>query len=111
MSAETATDAGDMAQRIAEAAQNVPGVLGLDSGRFGEVATYLPGGRVRGVRIADGRSEVHIIAELGRELPAVADEVRQAATEITGLPCDVTVEDVRLSEPPAVVEADTKEDG
>ena len=36
---------------VAAAVQACPGVSGLDGGRFGEVASYLPGRRVQGVAV------------------------------------------------------------
>ncbi|WP_103342320.1 hypothetical protein [Amycolatopsis sp. CA-126428] len=43
--------AGIDPDRIAAAVQALAPVAGLHSGRFGEIATYLPGRRVPGVRI------------------------------------------------------------
>jgi hypothetical protein len=39
------------ADRIATAVRASRSIAGLDSGRYGEIATYLPGRRVSGVRI------------------------------------------------------------
>jgi uncharacterized alkaline shock family protein YloU len=66
-----------------------------------EIATYLPGRRVLGVRVAPGRAEVHIVTVYGANMVDVADRVRaavQAATPSgTGSPppqVDVYVDDV-----------------
>ncbi|WP_182358585.1 Asp23/Gls24 family envelope stress response protein [Tomitella gaofuii] len=86
---------GELADRIAAAAHAVPGVVGLDGGAFNEVATYLPGRRVPGVRLDDeGRVEVHIIAAYYSDVCAVADAVRDAVTPLAAAPVDVIVEDL-----------------
>lgn len=45
------TAAGTVADRIAVATLSCPAVARLHGGRFGEVATYLPGRRISGVRL------------------------------------------------------------
>ena len=49
------------ADEIAAVALAVPDVTRLHAGRFGEVATYLPGRRVTGVKIGDDLIEVHVV--------------------------------------------------
>jgi uncharacterized alkaline shock family protein YloU len=66
------------AEAVAAAAAACPGVVRLASGSPVEVATYLPGQRVHGVRIRDGVVEVHIVATLGQNLPELAETVRAA---------------------------------
>ena len=83
------------ADAVAERAGKCRSVARLSGGVFGEVATYLPGRRVRGVRLADGHVEVHVVACWGARVPDVAAEVRAAVGPITaGLPIDVHVDDV-----------------
>ncbi|GAA1480853.1 hypothetical protein GCM10009624_12930 [Gordonia sinesedis] len=82
------------AQRVADAVLAIPGVSGLHGGLFGEVATYLPGGRVSGVALDDNGGSVHVVLDLSRDLLGVADLVRDTATEVAGVPMSVTVEDV-----------------
>src|SRR4051812_17808760 len=53
---------------IVAAIATCPSVSGLSGGIAGEVATYLPGRRVAGVRAAPGEVEVHVIARYGRAL-------------------------------------------
>ncbi|NED70757.1 hypothetical protein G3I15_58540, partial [Streptomyces sp. SID10244] len=47
------TTASTGAREVADAVTAVPGVTGLYGGVFGEIATYLPGGRVSGVVVDD----------------------------------------------------------
>ncbi|MDQ3105206.1 MAG: hypothetical protein M3Q87_08335 [Actinomycetota bacterium] len=72
----------------------VPGVAAMHSGRFGEVATYLPGRRVPGVQLRDDRAEVHIVVDWGRDLLATAAAVRLAAEPLAGRLVHVVIEDV-----------------
>ncbi|OBC07936.1 hypothetical protein A5788_15370 [Gordonia sp. 852002-50816_SCH5313054-c] len=90
------SQAGSVAQQVAAAAQAVPGVTGLHAGVFGEVATYLPGSRVSGVRMSDDSGEVHIIVDINHDLRAVADDVVTAASQAAGVPVSVVVEDVSV---------------
>lgn len=94
------------AERVAAAVAACPSVADLHGGPFGEVATYLPGRRVVGVRISGdgtgtgpapvGTVEVHVtgrypapVAEIGREVRAAVHEV------LAGPVVDTTVEDYR----------------
>lgn len=73
----------------------VPGVAGLHPGMFGEVATYLPGRRVVGVRIGDEHVDVHITVVSDIAVRATAASVRAAvAAALPGRAVDVTVEEV-----------------
>ncbi|WP_327089866.1 hypothetical protein OIE66_04390 [Nonomuraea sp. NBC_01738] len=72
------------ARAIAEKVRGCPGVAGLSGGLFGTVATYLPGERLVGVAVHEEDVEIAIIARLGRPLPALADEIRQAVSGLTG---------------------------
>ena len=91
----TSTDEPDQADLIAAAVTAVPGVVGLHAGMFGEVATYLPGHRVSGIRTgSDGVTEVHVTLRYGSPVRETAAQVRDAAAAVTGGVVDVTVEDV-----------------
>lgn len=79
---------------VAAAVLAIPGVVGLHPGPFGEVATYLPGRRVSGVRLAPGRCEVHVVLLTGVPLHETAEAVRRAAAAVVGTPVDVYVEDL-----------------
>lgn len=89
-----ASPSADLADRVAIAVLGVPGVVGLHPGVFGEVATYLPGRRVDGVRLRPDRSEVHLVLAWGAPALPTAEAVRAAASALTGTPVDVSVEDV-----------------
>lgn len=85
------------AQAVAERAAKCRSVARLSGGQFGEVATYLPGRRVRGVRLGEGHVEVHVVACWGARVADVAAEVRAAVSPmVAGLPIDVHVDDVDL---------------
>lgn len=84
----------EAADRVAAAAQSVPGVTGLHAGSFGSVATYLPGRRVNGIRLTDDVAEVHVTVAMGSQLLEVADSVRAAVEPLVATPVGVFVEDV-----------------
>jgi uncharacterized alkaline shock family protein YloU len=84
----------ELAERVATLVRSVPGVVGLHGGVFGEVATYLPGRRVSGIRITPERAEVHVTLVWGEPVRATAEVVRDLVAELTGVPVFVTVEDV-----------------
>ncbi|OLF04995.1 hypothetical protein [Actinophytocola xanthii] len=64
------TGVGIDADRIAAAVRATREVAGLDGGRYGEIATYLPGRCVSGVRI---RPESVTIGVIGRYPATVTD--------------------------------------
>jgi hypothetical protein len=83
------------ADTVAALARAVPGVVDLHPGMFGEVATYLPGRRVVGVRIGDISVEVHITVSADADVRATAAAVRATVgAAVPETPVDVTVEDV-----------------
>lgn len=83
------------ADRIAAAVLACPSVAGLHGGRFGEVATYLPGRRVTGVRITPTGLSVHLIARYPATITEVDTAVRAAlAPQIGALTLTVAVEDI-----------------
>jgi uncharacterized alkaline shock family protein YloU len=85
------------ADAISAAVLTCPSVAGLSGGLAGEVATYLPGRRVAGVRTEPGSAEVHVIARYGPPLADIAAEVRRAvAAVVPGLSTvNVVVADVQ----------------
>ena len=83
-----------IAELIALAALSVTGVYELHSGSFGEVATYLPGRRVEGVRIRDDHVEVHLVLVWGFPVLETAERVRAVVSPIAGRRVDVAVQDV-----------------
>lgn len=88
-------DIAALADTVAGIARAVPGVAGLHPGMFGEVATYLPGRRVTGIRILDDRIDVHVTIAVGAPVRETAALVREAVgAAAAGAPVNVTVEDV-----------------
>ncbi len=71
-------------EKMAAAALGCPSVASLSGGRFGEVATYLPGRRLVGVRVDGDELEVHVVARWDTSLPGVADAVRGAVAPFAG---------------------------
>ncbi|SEN72340.1 hypothetical protein [Nonomuraea pusilla] len=74
----------DEARAIAGRARSCQGVAGLSGGRFGTVATYLPGERLTGISVNDRAVEIAIVATTDRPLPEAADEVRRAVMDLAG---------------------------
>lgn len=96
------TSASD-AERIRDTVIALDGVADLHGGAFGEIATYLPGGRVAGVRVDRSGIEVHVVVYLEADITHVAEEVRGAAQALFSdqRPCTVVVEDVVAGMPPS----------
>ncbi|GAA1636344.1 hypothetical protein [Catellatospora bangladeshensis] len=84
---------------VAGAARACPGVDDLLGG-FPEVATYLPGRRVTGVRITDDTVELCLRADWGVPLYEVGAAVQHAVAPLAGRrSVDVTIAEV--TDPPA----------
>ncbi|RNL85882.1 hypothetical protein EFW17_07170 [Halostreptopolyspora alba] len=67
----------------------------LSSGPFGALCTPVPGGRIEGVSLRDGRILVGVVARLGRPLPEVAADVHNAVREVVSdRRVHVSIEDV-----------------
>jgi len=80
---------------VAAAVRGCPAVDDLDGGRLGEVATYLPGRRVPGIRIADDRIEVHVRGVWNQPVSLIAEQIRGALTTLNGgRPIDVVLTDI-----------------
>ena len=94
------------ADRIAAAVQTGRLIAGLDSGRYGEIATYLPGRRVNGVRI---RPESVTIGVIGH-YPATATDIDACVRASVGpldRPLHVHINDLHIGETVAVPGGDT----
>jgi hypothetical protein len=103
-----AIDAEALAERVA----GCRSVARLSAGPVGEVATYLPGRRVPGVRLAGGRIEVHVVARWGVRMPDLAADVRAAVGLIAaGSPIDVHVDDVDVPDEREGFEIDLADGG
>ena len=82
---------------VAAAVLACPGVAGLHSGGLRQVATYLPGRRVEGVRIDPDRLEVGVVAAFGVPVPALAQRIREALAPLAaGRMIDLYMGDVQL---------------
>lgn len=79
---------------IAETVIAVPGVHDLHAGVMGEVATYLPGRRVNGVRLRRPGCDIHVVLDYGVAIAATSDLVRSAVRPFFSGRVDVTVEDI-----------------
>ena len=94
MSSELTGEPGQLADRVAAAARSVPGVHDLHGGVLGEVATYLPGRRVTGVRLLDGVTQVHLVLQWDAPMSATIDEVRTRVSQVVPGTVHLAVEDV-----------------
>jgi hypothetical protein len=85
---------------VAAAVLGCAGVSGLDGGRFGEVASYLPGRKVEGVVTSRGRVRVQIRARWGVAVPELAALIATVLMPLTGpRPVDVVIADI--DDPPS----------
>lgn len=80
---------------VAAAVRACAGVAELDGGRFGEVASYLPGRQVPGVVVSDGRVRVQVRSRWGIPAPELAALITSVLAPLTrGRPVDVVVADI-----------------
>jgi hypothetical protein len=86
--------AQSLADAVREAVLRVDGVADTHTGTFGEVATYLPGRRVEGVRLRPDGAEVHVVLAWGAPVGGTADAIRAAVASLTGATVDVVIQDV-----------------
>jgi hypothetical protein len=88
-------DRVDVVDVLEAAVLAVPGVHALHGGVHGEVATYLPGRRVAGIRLDDERCDVHVVLQTRTPLLESSERVRAAVRALVDVArVDVTVEDV-----------------
>lgn len=81
------------ADRIAAVVLSCSSVAGLHGGRWGEVATYLPGRQVAGVRVHPDLVEVHVVGVYPTPVADIARQVRTALHPETGeTPIQIVVE-------------------
>lgn len=86
---------------VAAVVQGCAGVSGLDGGRFGEVTSYLPGRKVEGVVVRDGRVTVQIRAQWAVPVPSLGALITAVLVPLTGnRPVDVVVADI--DDPPGL---------
>lgn len=87
-------DLAVQAEAVVDTVLAVPGVVGLHGGVMGEIAVYLPGRRVSGVRLRPDLTDVHVVLALGAGVRSTAEAVQSAVAAIRPGRVDVTVEDV-----------------
>ena len=74
---------------------------GLDGGRFGEVASYLPGRKVQGIVVSGGRVTVQIRSQWAVPVPELAALIDTVLIPLTGhRPVDVVIADIDPSSMP-----------
>ena len=89
------TEEGVDAEAVAERALQSRSVSGLYPGGAVEVATYLPGRKISGVRVREDEVEVHVVARWSLPLTEVAEDVRALVAPLAGgLPVSVYIDDV-----------------
>jgi hypothetical protein len=85
---------------VAAAVSGCEGVAALDGGPFGAVASYLPGRRVTGVVVGDGRVTVQVRSQWGIPAADLAASIIVVLAPLTGhRPVDVVIADI--DDPPA----------
>lgn len=100
---------GSPAEQVRDRALQVAGVVDLAAGLAGEIATYLPGRQVPGVRLREPDSvEVHVVVGPSIPLPTVAAELTRALHELGFIHIDIHIDDLR--EGPIGVPADEGEE-
>jgi len=87
---------------VAAAVTGCEGVAALDGGLFGEVASYLPGRRVTGVMVGNGRVTVQVRSRWGIPAADLAASINVVLAPLTGCrPVDVVIADI--DDPPATL--------
>jgi hypothetical protein len=89
-------------EAVAAAVEGCAGVSGLDSGRFGEVASYLPGRQVPGVIVRRQAVLIRVRARWGLRVADLLSQITAAVAPITG-GCRVQVVVGDIDDPPPPV--------
>jgi hypothetical protein len=89
-------------EAVAAAVAGCAGVSGLDSGRFGEVASYLPGRQVPGVIVRRQAVLIRVRARWGLQVADLLSQITAAVAPVTG-GCRVQVVVGDIDDPPAPV--------
>lgn len=71
-------------ETLAAAVSRCPSVAGLGGGAAGEVASYLPGRRVGGVRVRAEEVTISVVMRYGSSVERAAAEVRAAVRPLAG---------------------------
>jgi hypothetical protein len=85
-----AATADDIAARVLA----IPDVVRLHPGRFGEVATYLPGRRVTGVKLGSDLIEVHVVIAGKAPARQTAQLIHATVASLVATPVHVYIDDV-----------------
>lgn len=87
------------AHAVSAAVERCPTVASLFGGELDEIATYLPGEKVSGVRLRDDRVQLHVVARWGVTVGDLESDVRAAVAPLVGgRAVDVHVEDLEVPE-------------
>lgn len=101
MTQPPAAEGGTEADAVAAAVRRCPGVVRLDAGGVPQVATYLPGRRVEGVRVGDRRIEVCVVGAYGTPVAELDAQIRTALAPLArGRAVDIHVAGVALAGEP-----------
>lgn len=80
---------------VVAAALACPHVAGMSAGTLAEIATYLPGRRVRGVRVGPDAVQVHVVGVYGPSITEIVGQVQAAVgVLLRGRPVTVHVDDL-----------------
>ncbi len=89
----TEVDPGEVARAVLSCTD----VVAMHGGLAGEAASYLPGQRIKGVRVLPDRVEVHVVVRWPVTAEQVAGQIRSAtAHAVRGQQVDVVLGDVQL---------------
>ena len=92
-------DPVELAERVAAAVAAHPAVAALHGGIYNDIATYLPGRKLVGVRIGEGDEpvEVAVVLRADRPIPEVVRSLRREVSLLCGgAAVDITVTDILL---------------
>jgi hypothetical protein len=84
---------------VVAAAAACPAVAAVSAGMYGEVATYLPGRRVSGIRVNDTDVEVHVVARAHALQDVYAQIAAATRSLIGGRRLTVAVDDLDIDLP------------
>jgi hypothetical protein len=80
---------------VAAVVRGCAGVSALVGGRFGEVVSYLPGRKVTGVLVRDGRVRIQVRSRWGIPAADLGVLIRVMVAPLTGYrPIDVVIADI-----------------
>lgn len=97
--AGSAQDPAVLADRVKAAVLAVDGVVDLAGGISGEVATYLPGRSVPGIRLPEpGTAEVHVVIAPGHDIPDLAARIQRGVIALGLQQVQVHIDDLREPE-------------